>query len=86
MNDSKSHMSSPFFENIISGIQVVYTRSSGLHQSFFNVRFSNRKTQSLQKLLKKITHSTIQFRSKNFTHFKNLSSLDIENNTLPQHN
>ena len=27
INDSKSHMSSPFFENIISGIQVVYTRT-----------------------------------------------------------
>ena len=54
---------------------------------FFNVRFSNRKSQSHQKLLKKITHFTIQFRSKNFlTHFTNLSSLDIVNNMLPQYN
>ena len=53
---------------------------------FFNVRFSNRKSQSHQKLLKKITHFAIQFRSKNFTHFTNLSSLDTVHNMLPQYN
>ena len=37
------------------------TRSSGHDQNF---RFSSRKSQSQQKLSKKITHFTIQFRSK----------------------
>ena len=50
-----------------------------------NFRFSSRKSQSQQKLAKKITHFTIQFRSKNLTHFTNLNSLDIENNMLSQH-
>ena len=51
---------------------------------FLISRFSSRKSQSPQKLAKKITHFTIQFRSKNLTQFTSLS-LDIENNTLPQH-
>ena len=42
-----------FFENIISGIQ-----------NFFNIRFSSRKSQWQQKLAKKVTNFTIQFRSK----------------------
>ena len=49
----------------------------------FNFRFSSRKSQRQQKLAKKITNFTIQFRSKNITHFTNLNSLDIENNMLP---
>ena len=52
---------------------------------FFNFRFSTRKYQSQQKLAKKITHFTIQFRSKNLTHFTNLNSFEIENNMLPNH-
>ena len=59
--------------------------SSGHYQSFFNIRFSSRKSQSQQKLAKKITHFTIKFFSKNLTHFTNLNSLDAENNMLPQH-
>ena len=58
-------------------------RSNGHHQSYF--RFSSRKSQSQQKLAKKTTHFTIQFCSKNLTHFTNHNSLDIENNMLPQH-
>ena len=60
-------------------------RSSRYHQSFFYFRFSSRKSQIEQKLAKKITHFTIQFCSKNLTHFTNLNSLDTENNMLPQH-
>ena len=52
---------------------------------FLVFRLYSRKSQSQQKLAKKITHFTIQFRSKNLTHFTNLNSLDIENNMLPQH-
>ena len=52
---------------------------------FVNSRFSSRKYQSQQKLAKEITHSTIQFCSKNLTHFTNLNLLDIENNMLSQH-
>ena len=45
----------------------------------------SRKCQSQQNLPKKITHFTIQFRSKNLTHFTNLNSFEIENNMLPKH-
>ena len=60
--DPKSHIWSYFSENIISGIQIVYISSQVLVdiiRVFFNFRFSNRKPQSQQKLLKKITHFTI---------------------------
>ena len=87
----------PFFENIISGIQLyekIITRSFiifkkprkmtirphvsvGIIRFFFNFRFSRRKAQSQQKLAEKITHFTIQFCSKNLTHFIKLNSLDI---------
>ena len=50
-----------------------------------NFRLYSRKSQSHQELAKKITHFTIQFRSKNLTHFTNLSSFEIENNMLPKH-
>ena len=52
------------------------TRSSENHQSFvFSFRYSNRKSQSQQKLAKKSTEFTIQFRPKNLilrisTHLK----------------
>ena len=52
---------------------------------FLNFRFSSRKYQSPQKLAKMFTYFTIQFHSKNLTHFTNLNSLDIESNILPQH-
>ena len=53
------------------------------YQSFFKIfKFSNTKPQSQQKL----ANFTIQFCSKNLTHFMNFSSLDIENNMLPHHN
>ena len=62
------------------------TRSSGHRQRCFLVfRFSSRKSQSQRKLAKKITNFTIQFCSKNLTHFTNLNSLDNENNMLAQH-
>ena len=43
------------------------------------------KVAKLTKTSKKITHFTIPFRSKNLTHFTNLSSLDIESNMLSQY-
>ena len=52
---------------------------------FFNFRFFSRKSQSQQKLSKKVTYFTIQFHSKNLIRFTNLNSLDIENNMLSQH-
>ena len=48
------------------------------------LRFLNKNSQSQQILAKKLTHSTIQVRSKNLTDFTNLNSLDIENNMLLQ--
>ena len=69
-----SYLQFLFFENITSGIQHFYIspdvpidttrRSNWHHQIFFlDFRFSSRKSQSQQKLVKKITHFTIQFRS-----------------------
>ena len=57
--------------NIISGNFFIFsTRSSGHQQRvFFNFRFSSRKSQSQQKLTKKVTYFTIQFHSNNLTHF-----------------
>ena len=51
----------------------------------FTFRFSSKKSQSQQKLAKKIAHFTIQFRSRNITHFTKLDSLDVENNMLSQY-
>ena len=53
--------------------------------SFFNFRFSSRKSQSQQKLAKKIRYFTIPFHAKILTYFTNLYSLDIKNNMLPKH-
>ena len=55
-----------------------------IRNSFYS-RFSSRKSQSQQRLAKKIAHFTIQLRSKNLTHFTQFNSLDIENNMLPKH-
>ena len=60
------------FENIISGLQHFYICPANIFVFYIF-------------MFEKITHFTIQFRSKNLTHFTNLSSLDIENNMLPQH-
>ena len=53
---------------------------------FLDFRFSSRKSQSQQKLAKKINDFSIRFNSKHLTYFINLNSLDIENNILPKHN
>ena len=46
-------------------IKILYWfKCSSGHQSFFNIRFSNRKSQSQQKLAKKVTNFTLHFRSK----------------------
>ena len=84
INDSKSHICNSFFENIFSGVQLYYTRSSGHHQSFFYSRIYSRKSQNQQKPGKKITHFTIQFRLKSLTHFTNLNSFETGNNMLPK--
>ena len=52
---------------------------------FLDFRFSSRKSLSQQKLAKKVTHFTIQFCSKDLTHFTNFGALDIENDMLPKH-
>ena len=51
----------------------------------FFISDCNRKSQSQQKIAKKITHFTIQFRLKDLTHFTNLNPFEIKNNMLPQH-
>ena len=77
-----SHLDFFFFENIISGIQIVCIRPQ-VPVDIIKVFFNFSKSQSQQKLVKKITDFTIQFRSKNLTHFTSLNPLDIENNMLP---
>ena len=72
-----------FFFNIIFGVQLFYIRPD--IPTDIIIRFSSRKSQSQQKLAKKITNFTIQVRSKNITHFTNLDSLNIANNMLPQY-
>ena len=75
---SKSHIWNSFFENITSGIQIFcICPHVPVDFFFFLVRFSNRKSQSQQKLAKKVTHFIIQFRSKNLTRFTNLNSRTI---------
>ena len=49
-----------------------------------NFRISGGKSQSQWKLAKKVTYFTIQFSSKNLTHFTNLNSLNIAKNILLQ--
>ena len=51
---------------------------------FFNFRLFSRNYQSQKKPEKKITHFTISFCSKNFTHFTKLNSLDTEKNIAKQ--
>ena len=89
-NDLKCHIWNLFFENIILGIQFfifvhTFQWTSSEFFFFFNFRFSTKNSQSQQKLAKKMTHLTTDFRSKNLAHFTNLKSLDIEVNMLPQH-
>ena len=69
INDSISHVWNFFFwKYYFSHIRHYFTH---LHQCtsefFFNFRFSSRKSQSQQKLAKKMSHFTIQFRRKNLT-------------------
>ena len=51
----------------------------------FNFRFFSIKSQSQQRLTKKITHFTIPLRSKNLTYFTTLNSLNIVKNILSQY-
>ena len=67
--------------NFFIFVQTFQRTSSEFH---FNFSFSNRKSQSQQKLANKIIHFTIQFHSKNLTHFMKFNSFDIESNMVPQ--
>ena len=78
-----------FSENtiLVSGIQLFYIRphiSVDIIRVFLFFWFSSREPRRQQKLAKKITHFSIQSFSKDLTHFKNLNSLDIENNMQSQ--
>ena len=48
---------------------IVHTFQWTSSEFFFTFRFSSKKSQSQQKLAKKITHVTIRFRSKSLTNF-----------------
>ena len=63
-----------FCENIISRISGIISRiyirpHVPVYINIFNFRFSGRKSQSHQKLAKKMIHFAIQFCWKNLTHF-----------------
>ena len=65
-----------FGPNTYLGIQIFHIRPHVPVDNIrviFNFTFSNRKSQSQQKLAKRITHFTIQFCSKNLPHFTNLN-------------
>ena len=56
-----------FFLILLWAFLYLSRHSNWHHQSFFlNIRFSSRKSQSQQKLAKKITHFTIQKFSQRF--------------------
>ena len=60
INDSKiSYLEFFFWKYSFGHTKFLYLprRSSGYNQSFFNFRFSSRKSQSQQKVAKKITHT-----------------------------
>ena len=61
-----SYLEFVFFENIRAYSVFIFLQTFQLTSSeffFLNFRFSSRKSQSQQKLAKKITRFTIQFRS-----------------------
>ena len=73
-----------FFLNIIwvlacNFVIFVQTFQWTLSEFFLIFYFSSRKSKAQQKMAEKFTHLTMQFCSKNLTHFMNLNSLDIKN-------
>ena len=73
-------------DNIISDIQLfmfVHT-FQWTSSEFFLISDFLVEILEANKTSEKITHFTIQFRSKNLTNFTNLNSLDIESNMLSQ--
>ena len=73
-------------DNIISDIQLfmfVHTFQWTSSELFLISDFLVEILEA-NKTSEKITHFTIQFRSKNLTNFTNLDSLDIESNMLSQ--
>ena len=73
-------------DNIISDIQLfmlVHT-FQWTSSEFFLISDFLVEILEANKTSEKITHFTIQFRSKNLTNFTNLDSLDIESNMLSQ--
>ena len=93
VNDSKSRIQNSFSANVILGIQIFYIRphvAVDIIRIFLkNFRFYSRKSQTQQELAKKITRFTIQFPSKNTTHFINVNSTHLtlkicQRNTQPK--
>ena len=62
-----------------------WTRKQRIKNILSLTRSSGRKSQSQQKLTKKIIYFTIRFCSQIITHFAKLNTLNIIKNTLPQH-
>ena len=54
-------------------VEKINDSKSHIKSLSFNFRFFSSKSQSQQKLAKKITHFTIKFRSKNLTYFTNVT-------------
>ena len=74
-----------FLKKNFRAYNFVHTFQWVSSEFLFQFQIFSRESLSQQKLPKKVFHFTIQFRSKNLTHYMNLNSLDIENNMLLQH-
>ena len=68
------------FENLPENLKLI-DKHAYLIISDFRV-----ESQSQEKLATNITYFTIQFWSKNVTHFTNINSLNIIKNRIPQYN
>ena len=72
-----------FFWKYYFGRTILVRTFQWTSSEFFLFQNLSQKISEPIKTSKKITHFTIQFRSRNLTHFMNLSSFEIGNNMPP---
>ena len=74
-----------FSENIFSGVQLQFTRSSGYHQSFFIPEFVAENLKVNKNQRKRSLILQYSFAQNNHNNFTNLNSFEIENKMLSNH-